>query len=94
MLLFFIAVLGLTAMTSPTSYPFKDQRRNNFKLRSLPDDLSVEDATKQAMTTWNSEPLFHISSPKDGWNTRDSSKTTTAFFTKFKHFSAPNLFSD
>jgi len=31
------------------------------------DSLSVEEVTEQALTTWNREPLFHISSPKDGW---------------------------
>ncbi len=42
--------------------------------RCLPDGLSVENATKQAVATWNREPLFHISSPKDGWNARDPKK--------------------
>jgi UV DNA damage endonuclease len=32
------------------------------------DGLSVEEATTQAIATWNREPLFHISSPIDGWN--------------------------
>ncbi|NCD41394.1 MAG: UV DNA damage repair endonuclease UvsE [Bacteroidia bacterium] len=36
--------------------------------RCLPDDLTVEQATQQALATWNREPLFHISSPKNGWN--------------------------
>ena len=31
------------------------------------DDLSIEEATTQAMTTWNREPMFHISSPIEGW---------------------------
>ena len=35
--------------------------------RCLPDHLSVEQATEQAIATWNREPLFHISSPIDGW---------------------------
>ncbi len=35
--------------------------------RCLPDELSIEQATKQALATWNREPLFHISSPIDGW---------------------------
>ncbi len=42
--------------------------------RCLADGLSVEDATEQAMATWNREPLFHISSPKDGWGARDIKK--------------------
>jgi UV DNA damage endonuclease len=36
--------------------------------RCLPDDLTIEAATDQALATWNREPLFHLSSPKDGWN--------------------------
>ena len=31
------------------------------------DGLSVEQATKRAIATWNREPLFHISSPLAGW---------------------------
>jgi len=31
------------------------------------DDLSTEEATDQAMATWNREPVFHISSPIEGW---------------------------
>lgn len=34
--------------------------------RCLPDGLSVAEATAQALTTWNREPLFHVSSPKEG----------------------------
>ncbi|MFC1856490.1 UV DNA damage repair endonuclease UvsE [Thermodesulfobacteriota bacterium] len=35
--------------------------------RCLPDGLSVEKATELAMQTWNREPLFHLSSPLNGW---------------------------
>lgn len=35
--------------------------------RCLPDGLSVEAATEKAVATWNCEPLFHISSPLEGW---------------------------
>jgi UV DNA damage endonuclease len=35
--------------------------------RCLPDGLGVEDTTEQAWTTWNREPLFHISTPLNGW---------------------------
>jgi UV DNA damage endonuclease len=35
--------------------------------RCLPDSLSLEEATQLALETWNREPLFHLSSPKDGW---------------------------
>ncbi len=35
--------------------------------RCNPDGLSVEQATQLALSTWNREPLFHISSPKNGW---------------------------
>ena len=36
--------------------------------RYLPDGLTVETATQKALLTWNREPLFHISSPINGWN--------------------------
>jgi len=39
--------------------------------RCLADSLSVEYATDLAMATWNREPLFHLSSPKLGWNGSD-----------------------
>jgi UV DNA damage endonuclease len=39
--------------------------------RCLSDDLSIEDATALAINTWNREPLFHISSPKYGWQSKD-----------------------
>jgi UV DNA damage endonuclease len=32
------------------------------------DGLSIEQATKRALATWNREPLFHISSPIAGWD--------------------------
>ncbi|EAQ81339.1 UV DNA damage repair endonuclease UvsE [Blastopirellula marina] len=35
--------------------------------RCNPDGLSVEAATEQALATWNREPLFHLSSPLEGW---------------------------
>ena len=36
--------------------------------RCLPDDLTVEQATEAARATWRKrEPLFHISSPLEGW---------------------------
>jgi UV DNA damage endonuclease len=35
--------------------------------RCLPDGLSIEAATERAVATWNREPLFHISSPLEGW---------------------------
>jgi UV DNA damage endonuclease len=31
------------------------------------DGLSEEEATEQAIATWNREPMFHISSPIEGW---------------------------
>ena len=36
--------------------------------RCNPDELSIEEATKQALATWNREPMFHISSPIEGWD--------------------------
>lgn len=35
--------------------------------RCLPDGFSIREATEMAITTWNREPLFHISSPILGW---------------------------
>lgn len=34
--------------------------------RCNPDGMTVEQATKKAMATWNREPLFHLSSPIEG----------------------------
>ena len=36
--------------------------------RCLPDDLNLEQATVAARATWNREPLFHLSSPLEGWS--------------------------
>lgn len=36
--------------------------------RCLPDGLSVTQTTGRARKTWKSEPLFHISSPLEGWD--------------------------
>lgn len=36
--------------------------------RCNPDGLSVEQATRKALATWNREPMFHLSSPKEGWD--------------------------
>jgi UV DNA damage endonuclease len=36
--------------------------------RCLPDGLSVAEATDAARQTWKTEPLFHISSPLEGWD--------------------------
>jgi UV DNA damage endonuclease len=36
--------------------------------RCNPDGISVEQATKKALATWDREPLFHISSPIKGWD--------------------------
>lgn len=32
------------------------------------DGFSVEQATRKALATWNREPMFHISSPMEGWD--------------------------
>lgn len=39
--------------------------------RCLPDGVSVEAVTALALKTWNREPLFHLSSPKFGWQGSD-----------------------
>ena len=35
--------------------------------RCNPDGICEEEATRQALTTWDRDPLFHISSPIEGW---------------------------
>ena len=35
--------------------------------RCNPDGMSVEQATRIALATWDREPMFHISSPIEGW---------------------------
>lgn len=36
--------------------------------RCLRDGLTIEDATARALATWNREPIFHLSSPLNGWS--------------------------
>jgi UV DNA damage endonuclease len=36
--------------------------------RCLPDGLTIEQATDAVLCTWGREPLFHISSPLEGWS--------------------------
>ena len=36
--------------------------------RCQPDELSIDQATSQALATWDREPMFHISSPLEGWS--------------------------
>ena len=41
--------------------------------RILRDSLNEEEATEFAMATWgNREPYFHLSSPREGWDTGDA----------------------
>lgn len=42
--------------------------------RCLPDGSSIEATTELAISTWNHEPLFHLSSPKDGWKSDNPCK--------------------
>ena len=39
--------------------------------RCLPDEMDNPTATRQALATWNREPLFHLSSPANGWGKGD-----------------------
>lgn len=39
--------------------------------RVLSDDLLIHDCTEMAIKTWNREPLFHLSSPINGWGEKD-----------------------
>lgn len=36
--------------------------------RCNPDGLTIEDATNRALATWKREPVFHLSSPMEGWD--------------------------
>lgn len=36
--------------------------------RCHPDTLTIEEATEAAISTWSREPMFHISSPLEGWS--------------------------
>lgn len=36
--------------------------------RCLKDNMLIQEATEAALKTWSREPLFHISSPLEGWN--------------------------
>lgn len=43
--------------------------------RCLPDGVGIADVTRAAVATWagtGREPWFHLSSPRDGWGTRDA----------------------
>jgi len=42
--------------------------------RCLPDRQSVEKTTELAMQTWNREPVFHLSSPLNGWEGKTTNK--------------------
>jgi UV DNA damage endonuclease len=42
--------------------------------RCLKDRLSIEEATCRSVDTWDREPLFHLSSPKNGWEAKDIRK--------------------
>lgn len=42
--------------------------------RCNPDGMSVEQATNEAIETWNREPVFHISSPINGWAGKNPSR--------------------
>ena len=42
--------------------------------RCLPDGRSIEETTAAAIKTWNREPLFHVSSPKNGWDSGEDPK--------------------
>ena len=42
--------------------------------RCLPDGQSVEKTTELAMHSWNREPVFHLSSPLNGWEGKTTNK--------------------
>ena len=55
--------LDLVALCRSTGIPLVYDVHHH---RCLSDQRSVEETTEEAISTWNREPLFHISSPKDG----------------------------
>lgn len=77
----------LTFENDDKSYTPKDLLpiciKNNIPLvydvhhhRCNPDGFTVEDATQKSLETWSKakrgEPLFHISSPKEGWQAKNT----------------------
>lgn len=42
--------------------------------RVLSDDILIEDCTERAIKTWNREPMFHLSSPINGWGEENESQ--------------------
>ena len=42
--------------------------------RVLSDDLLIDECTERAVGTWNREPMFHISSPLNGWGEANESQ--------------------
>jgi UV DNA damage endonuclease len=39
--------------------------------RCLSDGISIEKTTQLAFDTWNREPVFHLSSPREGWKSKN-----------------------
>ena len=39
--------------------------------RCNPDGLTEQEVTGEALSTWDREPLFHLSSPREGWGAGD-----------------------
>jgi UV DNA damage endonuclease len=42
--------------------------------RCLTDGVGIKKTTDRVLETWNREPLFHLSSPLNGWNRKDVHK--------------------
>ena len=42
--------------------------------RVLSDDILIEECTERAIKTWNREPLFHLSSPINGWGEKNENQ--------------------
>lgn len=75
------AIQALTLENDDTRYtprdllPFCQKHKIPFVYdvhhhRCLPDQATVEETTERALQTWNREPLFHLSSPREGWQGR------------------------
>jgi UV DNA damage endonuclease len=62
-----------TIFTPADLLPFCKEHRIPFVYdvhhhHCTPGGVTVEEATREALTTWDREPLFHVSSPLEGWN--------------------------
>ena len=66
-----IRKVAATATTPGLDEVLPDADQEFKSGRFSPDGLSVAEVTRAALETWNREPLFHVSSPRDGHDAKD-----------------------